>query len=262
MDKIIQTNRARWDALAEANVMHSRPFFDFTREQAADYIYGYHVLPDVAGTRVLCLAGSGGQDAVAFGLLGAEVTVFDLSDVQLSRDREAALHHGLAVETIQGDMRDLSVFPDHRFDVVWQPYSINFCPTVEPVIREVARVLRPAGFYYLSFANPFAPAIDSGWDGNGYPVRGRYTDGEDITYYYSGWEIEQPDGSVVILDRPHEFRHTLSTLYNALAVNDFRFLRLFEWMRPDANPETGSWAHFTQCIPPYFMTFWQLVPDQ
>ena len=38
-DDIGQTNRERWNALARANVQYSRPFLDFTPEQAAEYVY-------------------------------------------------------------------------------------------------------------------------------------------------------------------------------------------------------------------------------
>lgn len=259
MDAISRDNRERWNALAKANVMHSVPYLDFTREEAADYVYGNGILEDVSGKRVLCLANGGGQASVAFGLLGAEVTVLDLSDVQLERDREAARHHGLAVETVQGDMRDLSVFGASHFDVVWQPYSLNYSPTVEPVFREVARVLTADGIYLVTFANPFTQAADDdSWDGEGYRLRGLYTDGEDVSRYFPTWDVEQPDGSVVTVDRPHEFRHNLSTMLNALVQNGFVLLHLKEWMR-DAEPlEPGSWPHFTQAAPPYLDSFWQL----
>ena len=259
MDEINQTNRQRWNALARANVQYSQPFLDYTLEQAAAYVYRYGILKDVAGKKVLCLASGGGQDSVAFGLLGADVTVLDLSDVQLERDRQAAEHHNLAVTTIQGDMCDLSVFTDNRFDIVWQPYSLNFVPSVEPVFREVARVLQPGGIYQVAIANPFAQSVDDdAWDGSGYSLRGLYTDGEDISCYYPHWDVEQPDGTIVKIDSPHEFRHTLSTVLNTLARNGFVFLFLQEWMRPDENPTPGSWPHFTQAIPPWFDSFWQL----
>lgn len=259
MDAISKDNRERWNALANANVMHSVPFLDFTREDAADYVYGSGIFKDVSGKRVLCLANGGGQASVAFGLLGAEVTVLDLSDVQLARDRQAALHHGLTVETVQGDMRDLSAFCANRFDVVWQPYSLNYSPTVEPVFREVARVLEPDGIYQVTFANPFTQAVDDdSWDGEGYRLRGLYTDGEDVSRYFPTWDVEQSDGSIITVDRPHEFRHTLSTVLNALVRNGFVLLHLKEWMRHAEPLEPGSWPHFTQAAPPWFDSFWQL----
>lgn len=259
MDSIIGTNRERWNALAEANVMHSVPLRHCTREEAARRIYRNDNIPDVAGKAVLCLAGGGGQDSVAFGLLGAAVTVFDLSDVQLSRDREAAGWYGLQVETVQGDMRNLAALGDDAFDIVWQPYSLNFCPEVEPVFREAARVLRPDGLYYLAFANPFAPALDNEWDGAGYRLRGLCLDGEDISHYLPPtWDVEQPDGTIVAIPRPHEFRHIFSTVMNALARQGFVFLHLEEWMR-DADPlEPGSWPHFTHCAPPWYDSYWRL----
>jgi len=258
MDHIIAHNRERWNALAHANVMHSVPYLQFTREDAIAYVSVHGVLPDVAGKRVLCLANGGGQASVAFGLLGAEITVLDLSDVQLERDREAARHHGFPVQTVQGDMRDLSMFAENHFDIVWQPYSLNYSPTVEPVFREVARVLKPEGIYQVTFANPFAQALDDdSWDGTGYRLRGLCLDGEDISHYSPVWEVAQPDGSTIAVDRPHEFRHNLSTVLNTLARNGFILLYLEEWTRQADPLVPGSWAHFTQAAPLWFDSFWR-----
>ena len=217
MDNVNKINRERWNALADANVEWSQPFLDFSPEKAAAYVYRYGIIKDVAGKKVLCLASGGGQDSAAFGLLGAQVSVMDLSDSQLERDRLAAAHHDLQVEIIQGDMRDLSRFPDNTFDLVWQPYSVNFVPSVAPVYQGVARILKPDGIYYMQFANPFAHAVDDeAWDGNAYPLCRPYIDGEDITAYFPHWDVAQEDGSTAKIDSPHEFRHNLSTvLYSA-----------------------------------------------
>lgn len=259
MDEINQTNRRRWNALATANVEWSQPFLDYTPEKAAQYIGRYGILTEVAGKKVLCLASGGGQDSVAFGLLGAEVTVLDLSDIQLERDRQAAEHHNLEVTTIQGDMRDLSVFGDNGFDIVWQPYSVNFVPSVESVYREVARVLKPGGIYYMQFANPFVHSVDDeAWDGQAYPLNRPYLDGEDTTQYFPHWDVSQPDGTSLKIDSPHEFRHTMSTVLNTMAKNGFVFLHFQEYIRKDENPEPGSWPHFTQVAPPWFDSFWRL----
>ena len=263
MDKINKNNRKRWNALANANVEWSQPFLDFTPEKAAAYISRYGIINDVAGKKVLCLASGGGQDSVAFGLLGAEVTVMDLSDVQLERDRQAAAHHDLHVEIIQGDMRDLSQFPENSFDLVWQPYSVNFVPSVGPVYRGVARILRPGGIYYMQFANPFVHSVDDeAWDGQAYPLQRPYIDGEDITAYFPHWDVSKEDGSTEKVDSPHEYRHNLSTVLNTMAKNGFVFLHLQEYILNDENPESGSWPHFTQVAPPWFDSFWMLGTEQ
>jgi SAM-dependent methyltransferase len=259
MDEISRVNRERWNELARANVEWSRPYLDYSREQAAGRIFRHGVLQDVTGKRVLCLSSGGGQDSAAFGLLGADVTVLDLSDEQLERDRLAAAHHGYPVGTFQGDMRDLSIFGDNQFDIVWQVYSINFVPAVGSVFRGVRRVLRPGGIYFVQFANPFTHAVDeTRWDGQAYPLSGRYQDGEDLSERFPTWDVEQADGTVKVLPGPHEFRHTLSTLLNTLTGNGFVLLGLWEYMELDPDPAPGSWAHFTQSAPPWFSTFWRL----
>ena len=259
MDEISKINRVRWNSLAEAQVEYSRPFLSFTREDAEKYIHRHGILKDVTGKQVLCLASGGGQDSVAFGLLGADVTVLDLSDVQLERDQQAAAYHGLQTKTVQGDMRDLSDFPDNHFDIVWQIYSINFVPAVAPVIREVRRVLKPGGIYFLQFANPFAIGIDQAkWNGQAYLLDGLYIDGEDLSGKFPDWDVTRPDGSLIKCSSPHEYRHTLGSVLNGMAGNGFILLGLWEWMRADENSQPGSWAHYTQVIPPYLSTFWRL----
>ena len=259
MDEISQTNRARWNDLARANVEYSRPFLDFSADEAGNYVYRHGILKDVAGKQVLCLASGGGQDSVAFGLLGAEVTVLDLSDVQLERDRQAAAYHSLQTKTIQGDMRDLSIFPDNQFDVVWQMYSINFIPSVEPVFREVRRVLKPDGIYFLQFANPFSIGIDEEkWDGNAYPLNSLYIDGEDLSKSFPDWDVKQVDGSTVKRLSPHEYRHNLGSVLNGMVGSGFVLLGLWERKEEEKDPQPGSWAHFAQVIPPWFSSFWRM----
>jgi ubiquinone/menaquinone biosynthesis C-methylase UbiE len=259
MNSIIQENRDRWNKLADAGVFHSLPFFDFTIEDAKEYVFRYGILKTVQNLNVLCLGGGGGQDSVAFGLLGATLTVLDLSDVQLARDREAAQHHGLHTKTVQGNMCDLSLFEDNSFDIVWQPYSLNYSPTVFPVFSEVARVLKDKGIYYVAFANPFVQLVSNeSWNGIGYLLEGSYIDGEDISKYRKSWSVVQPSGEEVDVTSPHQYRHSLSTVLNALAQSGFFFLYLQEWIKADKNAKPGSWMHLTQAAPPWFDSFWQL----
>jgi len=259
MDTIHRTNRERWNALATAYVEYTRPFIDFTKDDAEKYVYRYGILSNIAKKKILCLAGGGGQDSAAFGLLGAAVTIMDLSENQLARDRQAAEHHGYEIQTQHGDMRDLARFSDDLFDIVWQPYSINFVPEVDLVIQGVARILRSGGIYFLQFANPFVQSIDDeAWDGRAFPLSHPYIDGEDLSELFPHWDVEQSDGTTQQIPSPHEFRHTMSSMLNTLLKNRFALLHFDEWMIEDVNPKPGSWAHFTQIAPPWFDSFWRL----
>ncbi len=109
---------------------------------------------ELAGADVLALASAGGQQGPVLAAVGANVTVFDLTPAQLARDREVAGREGLTLRTEEGDMRDLSRFADHSFDLVFHPVSNLFVPDVRPVWRECFRVLRPGGRLLAGFCNP------------------------------------------------------------------------------------------------------------
>jgi SAM-dependent methyltransferase len=111
--------------------------------------------PPLSGLDTLCLACGGGQQGPALAAAGANVTVFDNSPRQLDQDRLVAEREGLSnLKTVEGDMRDLSVFADESFDFIFHPVSNLFIPEVRPVWREAFRVLRHGGTLLAGFMNP------------------------------------------------------------------------------------------------------------
>ena len=110
--------------------------------------------PDLNGLEVLCLASGGGQQAPILAAVGASVTALDNSPRQLAQDRLVAEREGLKIRTVEGDMRDLSAFPDGRFGLVFHPVSNCFVPEVRPVWKEAFRVLRRGGILLAGFTNP------------------------------------------------------------------------------------------------------------
>src|SRR4030065_735140 len=81
---------------------------------------------DLHGVDILCLASGGGQQGPILAAAGANVTVFDNSPRQLEQDRMVARREELLLITVEGDMRDLSVFGDGCFDLVFHPVSDVF----------------------------------------------------------------------------------------------------------------------------------------
>lgn len=260
LDDLSSFNRDRWNGLVRAGVLYSRPKLNLNEEEAREMLDGSGMLGDISGRRVLLLAGGGGQQSVAFGLLGARVTVLDLSDEQLAQDRRAADHYGLVPELHQGDMRDLSRFREDAFDIVYQPYSINFVPDVKPVFAEVGRVLKLGGLYHVQWHNPFTQTFDPD---NYDPVRGYssnliYVDGEidsEAIYGTANWSVELEDGTTGELPGPREFRHTMLTFVNSLIGHGFEILAFEEHRTHEEDPEPGTWEHYKAVSPPY-LAFW------
>jgi SAM-dependent methyltransferase len=262
MDELAKYNKERWEDLARANIVFSRPALNLNQASARKMLDPHGMMGSVEGKNVLCLASGGGQQSVAFGLLGAHVTVFDLSDTQLQRDALAAAHYGLSIRAVQGDMRDLSCFDESAFDVVWQAHSINFVPDTRPVFDEVARVLRPDGLYRVDCANPFIAGVDErDWNGEGYQLKLPYIDGAEIENADPCWEVWDEAGTCQKIEGPKEFRHGLGTLVNSLIERNLVIKGMWEEMceNPDAAP--GTWEHFKLIAPPGFTIWSTYRPD-
>ncbi|MGC9367776.1 MAG: class I SAM-dependent methyltransferase [bacterium] len=117
---------------------------------------------EVRDKKVLCLASGGGQQGPILAAAGAVVTVFDNSTKQLEQDQFVAKRDGLDIDTVQGDMRDLSRFENRSFDLIIHPVSNTFVPDILPVWKEAYRVLKEGGSLLSGFDNPVNHLFD--WD--------------------------------------------------------------------------------------------------
>ena len=253
MDEVAEYNSRRWKALVEANAVFTRPALNLDPSSAQARLDPERWLGNVAGKDVLCLACGGGQQSVAFALLGARVTVLDLSEAQLQRDREAASHFGFDIALLQGDMRDLSVLEAASFDIVYHAYSLGFVPDARVVFQQVARVLRPAGLYHFSCANPFFLGLgEKDWNGTGYTLKRPYIDGAEIRYDDQAWVYDRSKPGAPI-PPPREFRHTLSALVSGLVEHGFVILHLSDYsgFYPDPNADPGTEGHLVSIAPPH-----------
>lgn len=262
MDEIARYNRARWKALVEADALFTRPHLNLDADSARQRVDPDGILGDVEGLDVLCLASGGGQQSVAFALLGANVTVFDLSEEQLERDALAAAHYNVEIKIVQGDMRNLSCFEESSFDIVYHAYSLNFVTDAEEVFRQVARVMRKGGFYRFNCANPFIMGThQEDWNGDGYVLKEPYLSKAPITSADPDWVYNQDENAPV--RKSIEYRHTLSELINGLINSGFviRHVSDSSDMEPDTNAEPATWDHFTAFAPPWIFFTASYRPD-
>lgn len=168
-DNIYRHNQTVWDRLARENCDWSRPVSTDVIQAARKGQWEVRLtptklpagwLPDVRGLRILCLAASGGQQAPVLAAAGAEVVVLDASPEQLTLDKRVAKRDNLTLETILGDMQDLSAFADETFDIIFHPISNLYVPNIRQVWLECFRVLRVGGKLLSSFYNPVVFIFD------------------------------------------------------------------------------------------------------
>jgi SAM-dependent methyltransferase len=209
------------------------------------------MMSGASGKNVLLLAGGGGQQSAVFSLLGASVTVLDLTPGQLEGDAIASKHYGYPVELIEGDMRDLSCLPSEHFDRVYQPISTLYVPDLKVVYAGVYRVLKHGGLYFADYCFPaLGMANDVHWDGEAYTLR--------ISSPYRRGRILEDGAGHLSLTKGElffgEFNHLLSDIINGLLESGLRLYRLWENPRPGSTVDLeklqpGSEEHQNQFIP-------------
>ena len=107
----------------------------------------------LAGTKVLDLCGGPGQFSVLMAQKGAEVTWHDPSPSYLEIAQEKCKEFGVGVEFKLGGFDALSIYDDSSFDLVFNRVSWYYSDHEWRTFREVTRVLRPAGFFWLHTHN-------------------------------------------------------------------------------------------------------------
>ena len=118
-------------------------------------------LGDLRGKKILGLASGGGQQMPIFAALGAECTVFDYSERQLSSERHVADREGYQIRIIRGDMTKLFPFEDEEFDIIFHPVSNCYVKDVTPIWKECFRVLKPGGYLLSGVDNYVNYIVDS-----------------------------------------------------------------------------------------------------
>ncbi|MFG6115451.1 class I SAM-dependent methyltransferase [Halobacillus sp. MO56] len=169
--KLVKHNQKAWDKKVEDGVVYTKPVSSKAIEKAKAGEWEITVTTErpvprswfptsLKGIKVLCLASGGGQQAPVLAAAGADVSVVDISDMQLEQDRFVADRDGLYLEAIQGDMSDLHFFEDGSFDLIVHPVSNVFVENILPVWKESYRVLKNGGTLIAGFTNPLLYLFD------------------------------------------------------------------------------------------------------
>lgn len=161
---ITEYNKEAWDRYVANKVRWTIPVTKEDIENAKNGIWNivltptkpvpHKWFPDLNGLKILGLASGGGQQGPILAALGADVTIFDISENQLSQDRKVSNEFDLNIKTIHGDMKDLSTFADKSFDLVFNPCSVVFADNLKPIWKECFRVLKSNGILMTGLINP------------------------------------------------------------------------------------------------------------
>ncbi len=230
---IVEYNRDAWNHQVDIKDKWTIPVTSSEIEQAKNGIFSLLLTPTkpvpadwygkIKNASILCLASGGGQQVPIFAALGANVVSFDNSENQLKQDQISCQENNLSVKTIQGDMKDLSVFEDESFDLIFNPCSTCFVDDVLPVWKECFRVLKKGGILLTGFIQPIYYLMDQEKREKGileikYALP--YSDVDSLT--------ENEQKKFTDIKEPMVYSHTLTTQIGGQLKAGFNLVDFFE----------------------------------
>lgn len=223
-EKILETNRAYWNAKADdwfgTTALPVLGVSCPTEEELG--LFG-----DVSGQRMLEICCGSGHSLVYNAKRGAgELWGVDISESQLRNARRLLEENGVSARLICSPMESLADVPEGYFDCVYSIYGMGWATDLPGVFRKIHACLKPGGRFIFTWAHPFSycVAYETGEDWHrryelqqeqGLLMTRSYFDEEDFTIPLEG-------GDVIFSNR------RISTWVNALAEAGFCLERMVE----------------------------------
>ncbi|WP_251027599.1 class I SAM-dependent methyltransferase [Bacillus sp. ISL-41] len=196
---------------------------------------------NIAGKKIANLCGSNGRKAVPLALLGAEVTVFDISEENKQYALELANHSKTSIEYIVTDLYDIDQIKyGGHFDMLYLEGGIlHYFHDLNRLMSLLYSMLKTNGLLVLSDFHPFRKCITKKTDGQ-YQVEDNYFDEEihsgDVAFKHFFGEQEQENFPEVRVRY-----YTISEIINASIAAGFK-LKKFEEHR-GWNGENIPWEY-------------------
>lgn len=114
-----------------------------------------NLLGDVQDKKIVELGCGGGQCSIALSKRGAICTGIDLSDEQIKYAKNLAKENNVKVNFMQGDIENLSMLEDKKFDIVFSAAAFDWVQNLDEVFKGAFQILNEAGIFVFSMGHPF-----------------------------------------------------------------------------------------------------------
>jgi SAM-dependent methyltransferase len=140
---------------------------------------------DVAGLRLLEVACGQGRVARELVHRGATLTGLDISAALLAKARAREAAEPLGICYLHADVTTSGLLEGQMFDGVVCNYGLSDIDNLDGLLANVARLLRPGGWFVFSLLHPCFPGWDSDAPSSWPPDQG---------YYQEGWWLASNTG--------------------------------------------------------------------
>jgi SAM-dependent methyltransferase len=225
----------------------SIPWDSLDPAHARDLLAGGLPVPWNQVRSVLCLAAGGGRQGPAFASLGIRTTVVDASPEQLARDRQAAAERNLNLECLEAEISDLRLLDGREYDLVYQPVSTCCLGDLRRLYQSIARLLRPAGTYWVEHWNPLRMQLDGlgRWCGEGYRVIRPITGAEPLMLNEDAPEDPSSPGT------SRHYVHSLQSLLGDMCAAGLELVDMRHRTVGNPSAPPGSAEHLAAFVPPF-----------
>jgi SAM-dependent methyltransferase len=161
----------------------------------------------------------------------------------LELDRQMAVAKKFDVRLFQASMTSMPMLRDGEFDLVIHPVSTCYVQDIQPMFREVARVLKPGGLYVSQHKQPMNLQCSLEPRAGHYVVEHPPSSSQSVTPSVGPSRLREPG--------TREFAHSLESLVGGICRAGMVIEDLVEPRHGKPDQAMGSFAHRCLYIPPY-----------
>lgn len=186
-------------------------------------------LGEVSGKRVANLLGSSGIRGVVLAVLGADVTIVDISEENAKYAKELSKAANVNLNYIVSDLFDIPLEEmKSQFDIVFMEFGIlHYFSDLEKLANIIFILLKQNGKLILRDFHPFSKVVDVNEDDGTLVLKESYFD-KSLSYHPVAYEGFFPKEEQGLFPKTYLRKWTFSEIITSFAQQGFIIKKMYE----------------------------------
>jgi len=227
MRKQAQQNKIAWEYKAYETRIRQKPILETAKEILDNPMrflrYHQSYFENISGKRIANVCGSDGRRTIPFAVLGAEATIFDISESQKKYALELAKAVGVKLEYVLGDFCETNVAKyGNKFDFLYLEGGIaHYFSEIDNFTKMLYAITKPSGRLILCDFHPYRK-LDNSFATKGDYFDSRLYEGSPPLSVFSPQEEQGAFPKVIVR------YYTMSEIINSIISSGFTLKELIE----------------------------------